>query len=383
MSEYASLIDELEATLATGNVQHRLKILQQVTDLFIAGSRRYSGAEIAVFDDVLTRLAAEIETKARAKLSRSIAELSNAPPRLVRRLAFDDAITVAAPVLVASPQLSDADLIENAATKSQDHLYAISQRLKLSEAVTDVLVTRGDRRVVRRTARNDGASFSFAGYRQLVKHARNDSKLAVTIGRRSDIPRQCFLKLLETASANVREKLEAINPQATRAIRESVAEVASSMQRDARIGSRRHAGAVRDARHLFRAHELSEANVHGPAASQQFEKTAAALSLLGPFPIDVVERALIDKGPEMILILVRAANCSWTTAKATLMMHAAGRGLSPQDLEAAFEAFERLSPTTAQRVVKFYERRVKQAPEAEAPVEETAPESELELKTAS
>src|SRR5579871_5049999 len=141
MSEYASLIDELEATLATGNVQHRLKILQQVTDLFIAGSRRYSGAEIAVFDDVLTRLATEIETKARAKLSRSIAELSNAPPRLVRRLAFDDAITVAAPVLVASPQLSDADLIENAATKSQDHLYAIAQRLKLSEAVTDVLVT--------------------------------------------------------------------------------------------------------------------------------------------------------------------------------------------------------------------------------------------------
>jgi len=67
ISEHSALIDELEATLAGGDVQHRLKILQRVTDLFVAGSRRYSGAEIAVFDDVLSRLAAEIEIKARAR----------------------------------------------------------------------------------------------------------------------------------------------------------------------------------------------------------------------------------------------------------------------------------------------------------------------------
>jgi uncharacterized protein (DUF2336 family) len=103
VSEHASLLDELEASVACGSVQHRLKVLQRVTDLFVAGSRRYSGSEIAVFDDVLTRLAAEIETKARARLSRVMAKLDNAPPGLVRRLAFDDAIVVAAPVLVSSP----------------------------------------------------------------------------------------------------------------------------------------------------------------------------------------------------------------------------------------------------------------------------------------
>ena len=382
MSEHSGLIDELEATLANGNVRHRLKILQRVTDLFVAGSQRYSGAEIAVFDDVLSRLAAEIEIKARARLSRSMAKLSNTPPKLVRRLAFDDAIAVAAPVLVSSPQLSDADLVENAATKSQDHLYAIAQRLELSDAVTDVLVARGDRRVVRRTVRNDGARFSFAGYRQLVKRAREDNKLAVTIGRRSDIPRQCFLKLLETASAEVREKLEAIDPQAARTIRDTVAEIAGSMQRAAREASRSHVGAVRDARHLFRAHELSEANVHGPARSQQFEKTAVALSMLGPFPIDLVERALIDKGSEMILILVRAAGCSWTTAKATLTMHTAGRSLSQQDLDAAFAAFERLSPATARRVVKFYERRGKPVAAAQPSLAAVAAPADAQLQAA-
>jgi uncharacterized protein (DUF2336 family) len=360
-SAFRSIIDELETNLASGNVQHRLKVLQRVTDLFVAGSCHYSGAEVELFDDVLMRLVAEIETEARARLSQRMASLSNAPPALIRRLAFDDAIVVAAPVLASSPQLSDADLIENAATKSQDHLYAIAHRLKLSEAVTDVLVERGNRRVVSRVASNDGAQFSFKTYERLVQHARDDRKLGLTIGRRSDIPRQCFLRLLETASAEVREKLEAANPQAAREIRETIAEVAGTMQREVRDASRRHKVAARDARHLFRSHRLSEVNVHAAACAQQFAKTAAALSMLGPFPIDLVERVLIDKGAESVLILAKAANCSWTTTKAILIMQAAGRGLSQQDLDKACTAFERLSRETAQRVIKFYERRSKLA----------------------
>jgi uncharacterized protein (DUF2336 family) len=377
-SAFRSIIDELEANLASGNVQHRLKVLQRVTDLFLAGSCHYSGAEIELFDDVLMRLVAEIETEARARLSQRLASLANAPPGLIRRLAFDDAIVVAAPVLASSPQLSDADLIENAATKSQDHLYAIAQRLKLSEAVTDVLVERGNRRVVNRVASNDGAQFSFKTYEKLVQHARDDRKLGLTIGRRSDIPRQCFLKLLETASAEVREKLEAANPQAAREIRETVAEVAGAMQREVRDASRRHKVAARDARHLFRSHRLSEVNVHAAACAQQFAKTAAALSMLGPFPIDLVERVLIDKGAESVLILAKAANCSWTTTKAILVMQSAGRGLSQQDLDKACTAFERLSRETAQRVVKFYERRSKLSAGKAAAMPAAPDEAELQ-----
>jgi Uncharacterised protein conserved in bacteria (DUF2336) len=103
--------------------------------------------------------------------------------------------------------------------------------------------------------------------------------------------------------------------------------------------------------------------VHAAANAQQFAKTATALSMLGPFPIDLVERALLDKSIETVLILARAAGCSWTTTKAILLMRSAGRGLSPHDLEDAFAAFDRISRETAHRVVKFYERRSKLAAE--------------------
>jgi hypothetical protein len=212
---------------------------------------------------------------------------------------------------------------------------------------------------VRTTTRNRGARISLAGYQRVVEHARRDRKLALSVAERSDIPHQCFLKLLETASAEVRRKLEAINPHAAQAIRHTVAEVASTKQREARESSPGYVSAARDFRYLRRGHRFSETNVHAPARSQQFEKTAIALSMLGLLPIEIVERALLDKGTEMILILAKAAGCTWTTAKAMLTMHAAERSLSKQEIEGALKSYERLSQATAQRLVKFYERRSK------------------------
>src|SRR5437867_368165 len=152
--ECRSLIDELEGAMCAGDPRRRLEIHRRISDLFMAGSRTYSDQQLVMFDDVLVRLSAEIEARARAKLSRLLANADKAFPKLIRSLAFDDAIEVAAPVLSQSPQLSDEDLVENASTKSQDHLLAIAQRLRISELVTDVLVDRGDRRVLRSVAGN-------------------------------------------------------------------------------------------------------------------------------------------------------------------------------------------------------------------------------------
>ena len=161
--ENRSLIDELNDAVATGGDQERQRILERVADLFAAGARGYASDQIALFDDVLQRLAADIEVKARARLARRLAHIERAPPKLVRSLAFDGEIAVAEPLLLHSPRLSDADLVANATTKSQEHLFAIAQRLKLSEPVTDVLVERGDRRVLHKVAANKGARFSPAG----------------------------------------------------------------------------------------------------------------------------------------------------------------------------------------------------------------------------
>src|SRR5262245_46924246 len=137
----ASLIDELEGALAGGTNAQRITMLARVTDLFVEGADQYSAEHVNIFVEVMVKLTATIEAKARAKLSSRLAPIPNAPHGVVRMLAFDDNIEVAHPVLTASDRLDEADLVANASHKSQQHLAAIAQRRWLSEAVTDVLVT--------------------------------------------------------------------------------------------------------------------------------------------------------------------------------------------------------------------------------------------------
>ena len=58
-----------------------------------------------------------------------------------------------------------------------------------------------------------------------------------------------------------------------------------------------------------------------------------------------------------MLILCKAAGYGWTTARAIIMARPSAKGTSNQALDAAFANFEKLSPSTAQRVVRFWQVR--------------------------
>src|SRR5262245_22461285 len=135
MTAQNALISELEDALAHGSAERREKTLRRVTDLFVFGSSHFSVDHIAVFDGVFSHLVADIEQSARAALADRLATLPNAPPKVIRKLAEDDAIEVAGPVLTQSDQVDNVTLVENAKTKSQQHLLAISRRKALAETV--------------------------------------------------------------------------------------------------------------------------------------------------------------------------------------------------------------------------------------------------------
>jgi hypothetical protein len=276
---------------------------------------------------------------------------------VIRTLAFDDDIDVARPVLRDSGQIEEADLVANANTKSQQHLLAISQRKALSEAVTDVLVTRGDPQVVHSVAGNDKARFSFAGFRVLVRRASDDDDLTTIIGLRSDLPRQQLLRLLDTASANVRARLLAQNPDSGSVVESAVEEVGHSIRDKIVPDEFNYAAARPRVEALHRAGQLNEAAIGQYAGERKFEETVIGLSLLCEVSIDVVERALLSAGSEVLLILVKLAGFSWNTAKIILQMKGGGQALSPRDLDAALTSFSRLNVGTARKVLGFYNMR--------------------------
>jgi uncharacterized protein (DUF2336 family) len=359
MNGTLTLLDELEATLASGSSARRIEILTSVTDLFINGAPKFSEDQIGLFDDVMARLMVKIEAKARARLAQRLAPIANAPTNVMQILAGDDDIDVARPVLTRSERLSEQTLLAAANSKSQEHLHAISQRDALSEAITDILVERGNRDVVHAVVKNRGARFSDAGFRILVRRSHGDDALASEVGLRADIPRPHFLMLLEKASSAVRARLAAENPQAGGAIDGVMAEVIGGMRDDTRNASPAFAAAEAAVERQNRIRRIGENEIYQYARDRKFEETAIALSLLCDTPIDVVERALLDPGAEIVLILAKVAGLSSTTTKAILLLRAADRGMSTEDLERALMSFNRLQQETAQRVLGFFRTRAR------------------------
>ena len=358
------LIDELKAALASGTNARGIEMLTRLTDLFVDGASRYSEEQIGIFDDVMARLVSTIEAKDRAELAHRLAPITNAPSSVIHMLAFDDDIEVAQPILRQSERLDDPALLANANTKSQRHLFAISQRQSLSETVTDVLVERGNREVVHAVVKNVGARFSDAGFRMLVKRSAGDDDLATIVGMRSDIPRPHFLVLVEKASSALRARLAA---QASSTIEGAVAAVAGGIRDEARNSSPDFAAAQTAVERQNSIRHIGEAEIHQYARDRKFEETAIALSLLCDTPIDVVERALLDPGAEIVLILAKVAGLSSTTTKAILLLRAADRAMSAKDLDQALASFNRLQPGTARRVLGFFRTRVKKPAEPMVP----------------
>jgi hypothetical protein len=61
--------------------------------------------------------------------------------------------------------------------------------------------------------------------------------------------------------------------------------------------------------------------------------------------------------PDPILILCKSAGWAWPTVAAIIVMRPGGRSRPNQGLDAAYANFERLSLTTARRVLRFWQAR--------------------------
>jgi uncharacterized protein (DUF2336 family) len=222
--------------------------------------------------------------------------------------------------------------------------------------VTDVLVRRGDREVARCVADNRGARISRNGFVGLVRRAEDDGILAEKVGLRPDIPEPMFRELLIKATAVVRNRLLVAATASGKAeIHRVLAKVSKEV--GARVGPRDYGAAQRVVLSLGRAGRLNETALAAFCAESKFEETVVALATLAKVPVNVVDRLLGGDRPDPVLILCRAIGLNWSTVKAIILLRPDGKSGSNQGLESAFANYERLSNSTARRVVRFWQVR--------------------------
>ncbi len=347
-----SLLEELQTALSHGTVAHRVETLRRVTDLFVGNALDYSDDHVRVFDDVFQCLIEQIETSARALLAERLAPIAAAPPKIIRTLALDEVIEVSGPVLSKSERLDEATLIEIARTRGQAHLKAISLRRVLSEALTDVLVTRGDEDVVQSTVSNPGAQLSEGSLADLVTRAERYDDLASCIGLRPDLPRHHFLKLVAKASLTVRKKLEAAHPELADDVSSVVQEAAQRIRAASMTRQTERARAL--VKSLHEDGRLTELQVATFAEQGKFDETNAGLAALAGVAVETAETMMIESRVEGVMILAKVAAMQWSSVRAIIALREKLSGGSQTDMLTLRDAYEALRSSTAQQVLRFH-----------------------------
>jgi uncharacterized protein (DUF2336 family) len=355
MTVATSLIPGLDEIVRHGDPKRRAEAARRITELYLQGATKFRPDHVDLFDVVLIDLVPHTETASRADLAERLSILANAPKRLVGQLAREDEILIAGPLLRRSPALDEGDMIEIARMKGQGHLLAMSERPVLSADLTDVIVRRGDREAVRRAAGNAGALFSQDGYSKLIKRAGHDGVLTLTVGQRADLSGPQLKDLLAGSVDIVRRRLfEVVKPARQADIKRAMSEISGVPER---VDIRRDfAPAQRAIIALHRAGELNEGALLGFAKAHRYEESVAALSAMSGVKIVTLDRLVAGDRQDPILIVGKAVGLEWATVRALILLRLGpSRVPSPTDIENARVNFVRLMPSTAERVVSFWQ----------------------------
>jgi uncharacterized protein (DUF2336 family) len=352
-----AIISEVESALSGASSEKRTDILRRVTDLFVAASDNCSEAQADVFDGVMGQLVSHVESRAAIELSHRLSSITNAPRETVRRLAHNDDIEIAAPVLSRSSRLTDNDIIEIAKLKSQAHLAKIAARPLLSSAVTDVLVDYGNAKVANELVTNTGAQFSKLGMAKLVMRADGDEQLTQSIAARHDIPPRQFQQLLMQATEIVRKKLLAdASPERKEIIQQVLADIsAQSVPR--RVARQAMAIAQQTMASLSQDTELFQVKLVEFANEKRIPELIAGLSIISGVSNDEVEQLFYSPNELGMLVFCKSLGFDWQRAEMLILATPNAQNYEQEQLDELQTQYDKLSAASAQRLLRFWQGR--------------------------
>lgn len=185
--------------------ESRRALLRELTDHFFGATAR-TPTEDALYGSVLSDLASDMEEAVRRELAARFAAHADAPRALIRRLANDEA-EIASEVLRVSTVLTEDDLLGVVREHSQDHLRAVSERASVSEAVSEVIVERGDDETLGHLLRNDGARLSRTASEAAVERAKANPELHAATVERSSLPPDLLNEMYFVVEARLRQRI--------------------------------------------------------------------------------------------------------------------------------------------------------------------------------
>lgn len=287
-------------TLASSrSAEDRQRLLLKVTGLCEAGAPPPGVAPLLA--DIFLTLTAQAERDIRLALAERIAGADWAPAALVNMLALDE-IEIARPVITASPLLKDADLIRLLIEATLEHQIAVARRPRLSDAVCDAIIDRGEAVTMTALASNRTAQISDAAMRRLVDQSRRVAGLRAPLTRHprlnQDLAQELYQWVGQALRQSIGERFRIDDARLNAAVQQSAAVAVGTPEWRAAPASRLAENRERAEMERRLVDKLQAAGQLRPGLlvralrEQRFELFEQALAALGGFSDAQVRQAV-------------------------------------------------------------------------------------------
>ena len=209
IEEKANAMDILDqglmVTLAEDVSGDGRALLAQTVSRFF--ERELKEHEKTLASEILLNLLKQAERDLREALAERLAINGNVPHELIVFLANDE-ISVATPVLLHSPVLTDSDLISIIRNKGADYWQTIAKREHvLSESVSDDLAISGDMQTVLNLVDNQRTQLSRPAVKKIIQMSIKSERLQAPLLRRPEVDAELATDLYLCVSQVLRKAI--------------------------------------------------------------------------------------------------------------------------------------------------------------------------------
>ena len=360
-------LDEIVDLYQSGPSVKGPELLERVADLFFVTADRQSADDRNAFGNVMERMAYAADPVTRARFAERISTAESAPIELIRRLARDD-IFIARPILQYSPCLREGDLVSISSNAEQDHLKATAHRTNLTKPVTDIIVRRGNLGVLIAVISNTGAEFSTEALAHLSKAAELHGELQQMLNLRRNLTPGAIARLKRLTEVEFWQQMaEAILMTPEEIDESDISESAKTnvTDEDENLNGpepeESDAEKSRQSETMKAMHASAEKILLESARIGAVEEAVEAFSKIAQLDKAMVEHCLFQAHISALMVLCKAHNFASATFNGLVQFRESQTGEPINDTIGLLRRYESMTPDTAQRIIRFSDKRRKVA----------------------
>lgn len=342
----------------------RRSLAKRLADVICIPESHLTPQERHMAGDILVEMLREADAELRESVAKRLTMLNEAPRTILMILARDD-IEVARHVLEKTKSLTDSDLIHIARKVSGAHRKVMSQRRKVSDAVSDVIVEFLEEDVVETLLANKGANFSETALQRILTMSRSHAPYVELLLKRVELRpshgltmfwwadgpcRKKILKRFSVTRTVLQQSCADLYPKAAAdgwsdpAVRKALQFIERRQRNRAAIERSPHAG-------LEEAIDMAEEQGLTRELTQEISYMAGVKPATGA-------QVMMDKGGEAVAVLCKATGLKreyviklWRALKRPTVNE---DGSEHDDIARVISVYDEISTDKAQTVLRYW-----------------------------